>query len=86
MGQAFPEPVFDGEFEMVNQQILAQKHVKCSLRPIGSELVLEAIAFFVDFETWPKAAQTVRVVYRLDVNEFRGQKKLQLIMEHCFFA
>jgi single-stranded-DNA-specific exonuclease len=85
-GQAFPEPLFDGEFEILNQQILAQKHVKCTLRPIGSDLSLEAIAFFVDFETWPKGEQVVHVVYRLDVNEFRGQKKLQLMMEDCFFA
>lgn len=85
-GQAFPEPVFDGEFELLNQQILSEKHIKCSLRPIGSDVLLEAIAFFVDFETWPKGAGHVRVVYRLDVNEFRGQKKLQLMIEHCFFA
>lgn len=85
-GQAFPEPLFDGTFTILNQQILAEKHVKCALQPSGSEKVLDAIAFFVDFETWPKAAQQVRAVYRLDVNEFRGQKKLQLLIEHCFFA
>jgi single-stranded-DNA-specific exonuclease len=85
-GQAFPEPLFDGQFELLNQQILGEKHVKCMLRPIGSEISLDAIAFFVDFETWPKAANSVKVVYRLDVNEFRGQKKLQLMIEHCFFA
>ncbi len=85
-GQAFPEPIFDGQFELLNQQILGEKHVKCSLRPIGSDIAIDAIAFFVDFETWPKAANTVKVIYRLDVNEFRGQKKLQLMIEHCFFA
>ncbi|MFA6037619.1 MAG: single-stranded-DNA-specific exonuclease RecJ [Legionellales bacterium] len=85
-GQAFPEPLFDGEFEILNQQILSEKHVKCHLRPIGSDILLEAISFFVDFETWPKGAGNVRAVYRLDVNEFRGQKKLQLMIEHCFFA
>jgi single-stranded-DNA-specific exonuclease len=85
-GQAFPEPIFDGQFELLNQQILSEKHVKCSLRPIGSNITIDAIAFFVDFETWPKGANTVKVVYRLDVNEFRGQKKLQLMIEHCFFA
>jgi single-stranded-DNA-specific exonuclease len=85
-GQAFPEPLFDGQFELLNQQILAEKHIKCSLRPLGSALLVEAIAFFVDFETWPKGENTVNVVYRLDVNEFRGQKKLQLIIQHCFFA
>ncbi len=85
-GQAFPEPLFDGEFEVIDQQILAQKHIKCLLRPVNSELVLDAIAFFVNFETWPKAAHRIRAVYRLDVNEFRGQKKLQLMVEDCFFA
>lgn len=85
-GQAFPEPLFNGEFDILNQQILSEKHVKCTLRPVGSDQLLEAIAFFVDFETWPKGATRVQVVYRLDVNEFRGIKKLQLLIEYCFFA
>ncbi|HLF67298.1 MAG TPA: single-stranded-DNA-specific exonuclease RecJ, partial [Gammaproteobacteria bacterium] len=81
-GQAFEEPRFDGEFELLNQQILSNAHVKCQLQPIGSDLVLDAIAFFVDFNTWPKAEQRLQVVYRLSINEFRGQKKLQLMIEH----
>ncbi len=81
-GQACSEPLFDGEFEILNQQILSNAHVKCQLQPVDSDLVLDAIAFFVDFNTWPKAQHRVRAVYRLNINEFRGQKKLQLLIEH----
>jgi single-stranded-DNA-specific exonuclease len=81
-GQGCPAPLFDGVFEILNQQILSEKHVKCGLRPKGSDVLVDAIAFFVDFNTWPKGANEVQVVYRLTVNEFRGLRKLQLLIEH----
>jgi single-stranded-DNA-specific exonuclease len=82
-GQHFPEPVFDGEFEIVSQRLVAQKHLKLVLNLPGSVQLLDAIAFNVDLEAWPdQSAQRVRLAYRLDVNEFRGQQSLQLMVEH----
>lgn len=82
-GQAFPEPQFDGEFRVVGQRLLAERHLKLVLMPMTGERVLDAIAFNVDTHCWPNdAIQCVRVVYRLDVNEFRGQRQLQLMVEH----
>lgn len=82
-GQAFPEPLFDGEFSVLDQRIVGSNHLKLRVRPEGSELSLDAIAFNVDTDIWPDPARkTVRLVYRLDVNEFRQQRQLQLVVDH----
>jgi single-stranded-DNA-specific exonuclease len=82
-GQQFPEPLFDGEFGLLQQRIVGQRHLKLVLMEPGSGLALDAIWFNIDTALWPDATvQRVRVVYRLDVNEFRGQRTLQLMVDH----
>jgi len=82
-GQGFPEPLFDGEFELVDQRIVGQNHLKLLLRVPHLNICLDAIHFNVDIEKWPNFhCQTVKVAYRLDVNEFRGMQKLQLIINY----
>ncbi len=81
-GQHFPEPQFDGEFEVLNHRVLQDKHLKLVLQPAGSTEAIDAIAFNVDLEHWPgEQARRVRLVYRLDVNEYRGRRSLQLMVE-----
>ena len=81
-GQAFPEPVFDGEFTIINQRIVGQKHLKLVLQLPGQDSLIDAIAFNVDTNRWPdQRCEALRMVYRLDINEYRGQQKLQLIAE-----
>jgi len=80
-GHAFPEPLFDGVFQVLEQRLLATKHLKMSLAL--EDRVLDAIAFNVDLNEWPNyRCEYVNIVYRLDVNEFRGKRKAQLIVEH----
>nr|WP_169819458.1 single-stranded-DNA-specific exonuclease RecJ [Pseudohongiella acticola] len=82
-GQGFPEPLFDGEFELVSQRIVGEKHLKMTLLPLHSRDLLDAIAFNIDTSIWPDQGITrVHLVYKLDVNEFRGQRQLQLLVEH----
>jgi len=82
-GQHFPEPMFDGRFRVVSQRLVGEKHLKMVLSPPGSRQVLDAIAFNVDLDVWPDPArEEVEIAYRLDVNEFRGQRSLQLMVEH----
>lgn len=83
-GQNFPEPLFDGEFELVDQKIVGEKHLKCVLAIGGTKgHWVDAIAFNVDLALWPNpAAQRVRVVYKLMVNEFRGQESVQLMLDY----
>ena len=85
-GQTFQEPVFDGVFNVINKRIVGEKHLKLSLQPEGSKLEIDAIAFNVTDEEWkpslPGQAQKVNIAYRLDVNVFRGNKNLQLMVEY----
>ena len=81
-GQAFPEPLFDGEFVLVQQRLVGEKHLKLMLTTDSGHAV-DAIAFGVDLQRWPDASvKRVRLVYRLDVNEWRGNRSVQLLVEH----
>ena len=83
-GQAFPEPCFDGEFRLVSQRIVGEKHLKLLLTPSEySGVSLDAIAFNVDLDTWPNTAiQRARLVFKLNVNEYRGEQNLQLLVDY----
>jgi len=83
-GQAFPEPCFEGEFEVESPRIIGEKHVKCWLRPVGSQARYDAIAFnLLDGERFTQPPQgRVRLAYRLDINHWQGERRLQLLIEH----
>jgi len=81
-GQTFQEPVFDGVFNVINKRIVGEKHLKLSLQPINSRLEIDAIAFNTTDEDWSDEQTQAKVAYRLDVNIFRGNKNLQLMVEH----
>lgn len=81
-GQTFQEPVFDGVFNIVNKRIVGEKHLKMSLQPEGSKFEVDAIAFNVTDEDWSEQVKQARIAYRLDVNVFRGNKNLQLMVEY----
>ena len=81
-GQQFPEPLFDGRFLIVDEKVLAGKYIKFSLMPEHSDKVLDAVTFSIDLDTWPfQKCELAHVVYRLDINQFRERRKLQLIIE-----
>lgn len=81
-GQAFPEPVFDGRFKLVQQHLVGGKHLKLTLGLENSPHYFEAIAFNVDLNRWPNhRAQQINAAYRLDINEYQGRRNLQLIIE-----
>lgn len=80
-GQAFPEPVFDDKFKILEQRIIADKHLK--LRLGKADKVIDAVAFFVDMKEWPNhRCQSVHAAYRLDVNEYKGKRSVQLIVDY----
>jgi single-stranded-DNA-specific exonuclease len=82
-GQHFPEPVFDGLFQVVSQRLVGEKHLKLVLFPAAGSQLLDAIAFNVDLDIWPdESIEQVEIAYRLDVNEYRGQRSVQLVVEH----
>ncbi|GGK65302.1 single-stranded-DNA-specific exonuclease RecJ [Amphritea balenae] len=82
-GHQFPEPLFDGEFSLLQQRIVGQRHLKLVLMEPDTGIAIDAIHFNADTDTWPdETIQRVRAVYRLDINEFRGQRSLQLMIDH----
>lgn len=80
-GQGFPEPVFDGRFKLISWRIVAAKHMKLVLATETGE-VLDAIAFNQVDNQPRKSEQELHAAYRLDVNEFRGNRSIQMIIEH----
>jgi single-stranded-DNA-specific exonuclease len=82
-GQMFPEPIFDGIFRLREQRLVGKKHLKMMLEPENGGPLVDAIAFNVDLEVWPDASvQKIELAYKLDVNEFRGKRSLQFMVEH----
>lgn len=81
-GQGFPEPQFDGIFEIAQSRIVGGRHVKLTVYRAGGDQWLDAIAFNGVDHGWHELRQSVRAVYRLDVNEFRGRRSVQLIVEY----
>ena len=81
-GQAFSEPVFDGAFEIVNRRVVGGRHLKMVVKTPGDDRLLDAIAFNTDEGVLPRDTSQVHVAYKLDVNEYRGQRSAQLLVEH----
>lgn len=82
-GQAFPEPCFEGQFELKSQRIVGENHLKVSLSPeLEKDTEIDGIYFNIDHQIWPTTATAVRCVYRLDINEFRGRETLQLLIQY----
>jgi single-stranded-DNA-specific exonuclease len=81
-GQGFPEPLFDGEFEVRKRRIVGERHLKLELGVPGSRRGIDAIAFNTSDDDWPDPCRRVQIAYRLDVNVYQGLKRPQLIVEH----
>ena len=77
-GQGFPEPVFHGEFEVVQQRQLQDKHWKLVVQPRGGGRLVDAIGFNQVVACPPPLPDILLIAYQLDVNEFRGNINLQL--------
>jgi len=81
-GQAFPEPQFDGKFKLIQQRLVGERHLKVMIEPLGGGPLLDGIAFNVDTALWPDpSVKQVELAYKLDINEFRGNRSVQLIIE-----
>jgi single-stranded-DNA-specific exonuclease len=83
-GQAFPEPCFDGVFAIKNARVVGEKHLKMWVCTADQSRSFDAIAFnFKGGEENPALPDgDVRLVYRLDINEYKGERRLQLLVDH----
>lgn len=81
-GQHFPEPIFHGVFEVVNVRILKDSHLKLVIRTNTAGKELEAIAFNVDKPEMWQGMRRVLLAYKLDINQYRGNRTLQLMVQY----
>lgn len=77
-GSGFPEPLWNGDFAVLEQRTVGENHLKLRVRPAGGGNVVDAIAFN---QAGPAYRGVVQMAYRLDVNEFRGVETPQLVVE-----
>jgi single-stranded-DNA-specific exonuclease len=75
-GQGFPEPRFSGRFRVESQRVVGEKHLKLALVCGGHRF------YGIRFGSADSVPDEVRLVYRLDVNEYQGASSLQLVIEH----
>jgi single-stranded-DNA-specific exonuclease len=82
-GQHFPEPLFHGVFQLVEQRVVGERHLKVVLRSECGSVKLDGIAFGIDRDIWPNPTiKWVELAYKLDLNEFRGNETVQLMIAH----
>jgi len=77
-GAGFPEPMWSGDFSVVDQRVVGENHLKMRVQPADGTTVIDAIAFN---QAGLPLRGLVKLAYRLDVNEFRGVETPQLIVE-----
>jgi single-stranded-DNA-specific exonuclease len=77
-GSGFSEPVWSGDFAVVEQRTVGENHLKLRVQPAAGGAVIDAIAFNQAGDAY---RGVVQLAYRLDVNEFRGRETAQLIVE-----
>jgi single-stranded-DNA-specific exonuclease len=86
-GQGFPEPVFDGDFQIVDARLVGGRHLKMRLRAVDEPGGgIEAIAFGyvggVYEDPQVRTGARIRLAYRLEINEYRGNESVQLNCQH----
>ena len=83
-GQAFPEPCFDGVFSIRNTRVVGERHLKMWVEVPRTGRSFDAIAFnhIEEPGSFVPPEGAVQLVYRLDVNEYQGERRLQLLVDH----
>ena len=80
-GQGFPAPIFAGQFEVKQQKIVGERHLKLSLQSLGDPNMRLLDAIYFGQQTFLPAQ--VALVYALQTNEFNGRQMIQLNVRHC---
>ncbi|EOX1683412.1 single-stranded-DNA-specific exonuclease RecJ [Yersinia enterocolitica] len=84
-GQSFPEPTFDGKFRILQQRLVGERHLKLMIEPLNGGPLLDGIAFNIDTTLWPDSSvREVKLAYKLDINEYRGNRSVQLLIQHLW--
>ena len=79
-GQAFLEPLFDGEFDIAGTRTMGDVHLRLKLRQRGHDAVLDAVFFNAD--RYPPLAASIRAAFQLEIDEWNGTQSLRLLLRH----
>ena len=82
-GAGFDEPLFYGKFYLIDQRVVGENHLKMRVKSIKSETFIDAIAFN---QSSIVARDAIELVYKLQINEFRGKTSVQLLVEKIYIA
>ena len=80
-GQSFPEPIFVGQFKILDKRVVGESHLKLKLQSRNNN-TLDAIAFNMTDDDWPSKLEQIISTYRLGINNYRGHSQVQLFIEH----
>ena len=80
-GQSFPEPIFVGQFKILDKRVVGESHLKLKLQSRNNN-TLDAIAFNMTGDDWPSKLEQIISTYRLGINNYRGHSQVQLFVEH----
>lgn len=79
-GQGFPEPLFDGGFDVLDWKVVGERHLRLTLRHPDRREPLAAIQFG-GWQGQPPSPQA-HLAYRLAPDDYRGGQAIQLVVEH----
>ncbi len=82
-GQGFPAPLFEGLFKVLEYRWLQDKHLKLLLQHPDHKQRIDAIYFNAKRQHWPDTMPKLRLAYQLDINEYQGRQRLQLLIQHA---
>jgi len=80
-GQAFPEPLFDGQFRVVDQRVVGDIHLKLTLQTVDASVTIAAIAFGAAEASNIARGAIIETAYRVGINRWRNAETLQLVIE-----
>ncbi|HSE13301.1 MAG TPA: single-stranded-DNA-specific exonuclease RecJ, partial [Rudaea sp.] len=79
-GQAFPEPMFDGEFDIAGTRPIGEAHLRLKLRQRGGGGLLDAVLFNAD--RCGPLPSSIRAAFQLEIDEWDGAQSLRLLLRH----
>ena len=81
LGAGFKIPLFHGKFHLLDQRVVGENHLKMQVKPIKGETQIGVIAFNQEriISRYP-----LELIYKLEVNEFRGKVTEQLLVENIY--
>ena len=80
-GQGFPQPIFYGEFEIAQQSLMKEKHLRLQLRPLGDGQMASKPFTGVWFNRTAPLPSKAKLAYRLVTDRYQGQARVQLMIE-----